>query len=151
MSDQVKAVPAKDWNQASCCGQAVARLELEMEVRAGGVAGRADEADRLAGRELGAGDDVRVEHREMAVRPHLAVEGPERQADAAARVGRAPGAHDDRVRERVERRAHRRRDVDGGIVVVGVRGGDEAGAAADREDVARAVRRRAERAARRPA
>ena len=56
-------------------------------MRAGGVAGRADEADRLARREGRAGDDVGIEHRQVAVRPDLAVEGLERQADAAARIG----------------------------------------------------------------
>ncbi len=112
-----------------------------MEVRPGRVAGGADEADRLARDERGARHDVRIEHREMAVRPDLAVERPEGEADAAARVGGRPRAQHDGVREGVERRAHRRGDVDRRIVVVRVRGGDDPGAAADGEDVAGGVRR----------
>src|SRR5436190_10101120 len=74
------------------------RLELEMEVRPCGVAGRADEPDLRPRRERDAVDDGRVEDGEMAVRPRLAVLRANRHADAATRVGLVPGVQHDRVR-----------------------------------------------------
>src|SRR5581483_9704674 len=120
------------------------RLELEVEVRAGGLAGRADEPDLLARREARADHDIRVQDGEVTVRPALAVPRLEGEADAAARVGRRPGPQDDRVVDRVDRGAGRGGDVDRRVVVMGVRGGDDAGAAADRKHPAGVVRRAGE-------
>src|SRR5262249_38589280 len=96
------------------------------------------EADLRAGGERRSGHDVRVDVGEVAVRPLAAVLRGEREADAAARVVR-PGALDDAVGQRVDRRALGRGDVGGRVVVVRVADADEAGAAADGEDVAGAV------------
>ena len=85
----------------------------------------------------------------MAVRPRLAVARVHRQADAARRVGHRPRPDDDRVFQRVDRRAERGRDVDRRIVVMGVRGADDAGAAADGEHVAGRVLRAGEERRRR--
>ena len=59
-------------------------------------------------------------------------------------LGDGPGFDDDRVGEGIERGAQGRGDVDGRVVVVGVRGEHQAGAAADREDVAARIGRRGE-------
>src|SRR4051794_6105482 len=67
------------------------RLQLQMQVRAGRMAGRPDEADLCAGRERDAVDDRRRQDREVAVRPGLAVLGADRHADPAAGVGLVPG------------------------------------------------------------
>src|SRR5207237_9527724 len=101
-----------------------------------------DEADLLTGREARAGDDLRVENGEMAVRPDLTVVRTEGQADPAGRIRGGPGPEHDRVCERVERRAHRRRNVHGRVVVVGVRRDHATGTAALREWItARSVER----------
>ena len=68
-------------------------------MRAGGVAGRADEADGLAGVRLAPGDDRGIEHRHVAVRPGLAVVGLDREADAAAGSATLQAPSDDRVRQ----------------------------------------------------
>ena len=112
-----------------------------MEVRSGCVAGGADETDLAAGLEGGAGHDGGIEHGQVAVRPDLAVEGAQGQADAATGVRRAPGAENDRVGERVERRSEGCGDVDGRVVVMRVRGRNDACSAADGKDVAAGVRR----------
>src|SRR5436309_4046142 len=106
------------------------RLELEMEVRPGRVAGLADQTHRVAGLELGPLGHGRVEIREVAVRPRLAVGGLDREAGATALVP-APGVLDGAVRKGEEGRALRRDDVGGRVVVVPVRYRDDGGAAAD--------------------
>ena len=106
-----------------------------MEVRPGRMAGRADQADLGAGRQRDAVDDAGLEEGEVAIGPHRAVVRADRHADAAARVGGVPGVDHDRVRDRIDGRARRRRDVGGRVVVVRVRDRDELRAAADREDV----------------
>ena len=67
-------------------------------MRAGRVAGRADEADRSARAEPAPGRHRGLEIGEMAVRPGLAVGGPEREADPAGRLGSAPRLLDGRRR-----------------------------------------------------
>src|SRR5438876_1005052 len=57
----------------------VGRLELEVEMRPARVAGRADEADLLAGRKPRPRDDRRLEDGEVAVRPDLPVRGTQRE------------------------------------------------------------------------
>src|SRR5436189_175261 len=49
------------------------RVELEVEMRPGRVAGLADEPDRLARAQHRSLDDLRIEVREVAVRPFLSV------------------------------------------------------------------------------
>src|ERR671934_1556306 len=65
-------------------------LELEMQVWPGRVAGRADESDRRAGAERRSLLDGGVAVGEVAVRPDLAVERPDGEADPAARVRSGP-------------------------------------------------------------
>src|SRR2546425_5436614 len=85
------------------------RLELEMEMRPGRVARRSDETDLRPCREGDPVHDGGIQVGEVAVRPDLTVQGADRHADAAARVGRMPGVDDDGIREGVDGRAGRRR------------------------------------------
>ena len=121
-----------------------------MEVRPGRVAGRADEA-RPAGRPTSEAPGTTFGS--STERWQYVQTWPSKARSVKPMPQRGSGAvqarSDDRVRERVERGARGRGDVDGRIVVVGVRGEDLARAAADREDVAARVRRRAEELRRR--
>ena len=143
--DQENAVPAKASNEGSCWGQDVAGWCWRW--RCGPVACpvRAHEPDRLPGRE------VRLPRRRSdlcksggEIRPDLAVKGLDREPDATEGLGDGPGSHDDRVGEGVRAGGLGHGDVDGRVVVMGVRGEHQAGAAADREDVAGRIGRRGE-------
>ena len=119
-------------------------LELEVEVRAARVPGGADEPDRLSRGQHRSRLDCRVDVGHVAIGPDEPVAGADRHAKAAAGIRGPPDALDDGVRERVLRRTLGCGDVDSRIVMVRVRGGDDAWTASDREDVAAAVRRRVE-------
>src|SRR4051812_41064455 len=73
------------------------RLELQVQMRPGGVSGRAHETDRLSCRQLCAEFYGGVEIRKVAVGPGLTVRGLEREAHPATRV-RGPGIEDGSVR-----------------------------------------------------
>src|SRR5436190_2676402 len=120
------------------------RVELDVQMRTGGVARHADEPDLLAGGQRDARRNAGVEDGEVAVRPGLPISRLERQADPAAWIRVLPRLGDDSIRERIDRRAHRRGDVGRRIVMVVVRDRDDRRAAADREDVVPVVRRRAQ-------
>jgi len=120
------------------------RGKLEVEVRAARVAGVADEAHRLPGRELHTCEDGRLEVGEVAVRPREAVGRADREADAAVPLRQGPRLLDRAVGERVELGALGRGDVGGRVVVVGVPHTDDTCTARDREDVAIRVARCAE-------
>ena len=95
-------------------------------MRAGRVAGRADEADPLARRDERARLDARVAEGEVAVDPRRG-----RRASGSIDAGAADAVVDERehdgVREREHRCAGRGGDVRRGVVVVVVADGDDAG------------------------
>ena len=74
-------------------------------MRPRGVAGGADEADRGARGERGAGHDARLQVAEVAVDVLGAAVELDREADSAAPAAVRVGVHDDRVGEGEERRA----------------------------------------------
>ena len=128
-SCQRNALPGERLEPASACGYEVARLELEVEVRPGRVAGVADEPDRLRRpRAVAPAADAGLEVGQMAVRPRRARRAARMVKPIPHRPSTLPRVDDDAVVERIDRRALGSGDVGRGIVVVRV---------ADRDDVRR--------------
>src|SRR3954451_3597747 len=60
-------------------------IGLEVKMRPGRIARLTDQSDGLAGAEHRSRNDLRVEIREVAIRPFLAVVSPQAEADSASR------------------------------------------------------------------
>src|SRR4051812_26984589 len=65
-------------------------IGLKVKMRPGRIASLTDQPHRLAGAEYRSRDDLRVEIREVAIRPFLTVVRPQAEADSTSRVGFSP-------------------------------------------------------------